>query len=221
MASPIGYQPFCPVGAALNVVGERWALLIVRDLMLGPRRYTELLHGLGGVSTDILAARLRGLEETGIVRQTGDGRARSYELTDSGKALRPVLVELARWGAARLQLPADPSQIPPRVPLSSLLIGAPPLPRKANGVYELRVADDVVRAEVAHGQVTPCPERQPSTTIILSMAGLRSLILGEALAAIQESGDVTIAGDTRAAEALLTALSRPPLLEGLRPQLIG
>src|SRR6266581_3466091 len=56
MASPIGYQTFCPVGAALNVVGERWALLIVRDLFLGPRRYSELLKGLGGIPTDILAA---------------------------------------------------------------------------------------------------------------------------------------------------------------------
>ena len=69
------YQTFCPVGAALNVVGERWALLIVRDLFLGPRRYSELLKGLGGIPTDILAARLRTLQEQGVV-QTGRERAR-------------------------------------------------------------------------------------------------------------------------------------------------
>ena len=59
VASPLAYQSFCPVGAALNVVGERWALLIVRDLFLGPRRYSELQTGLGGIGTDVLAARLR------------------------------------------------------------------------------------------------------------------------------------------------------------------
>ena len=85
MASPVGYQTFCPVGAALNVVGERWALLIVRDLFLGPRRYSELLRGLGGIPTDILAARLRTLRQEGIVRQVGEGRTQRYELTESGR----------------------------------------------------------------------------------------------------------------------------------------
>ena len=131
MASPIGYQTFCPVGSALNVVGERWALLIVRDLLLGPRRYSELLSGVGGIGTDILAARLRTLQEHGVVRQVGRGRAQRYELTESGQALRPVLTELARWGAERLRLPADPSQIPPRVPLTSMLVGATAIPRRA------------------------------------------------------------------------------------------
>ena len=112
--SPVGYQPFCPVGAALNAVpGDRWALLVVRDLMLGPRRYSDLLSGLAGVGTDILAARLRGLQEAGVVRQTGSGRSRHYELTDSGKALRPVLVELARWGDGRSRFPATRSRSRP------------------------------------------------------------------------------------------------------------
>ena len=84
MASPLAYQSFCPTGAALNVVGERWALLVVRDLLLGPRRYSELLSGLGGIGTDILAARLRTLQEHGVVRQVGEGRSRRYELTESG-----------------------------------------------------------------------------------------------------------------------------------------
>src|SRR4051794_2546970 len=148
VASPVGYQSFCPVGAALNVVGERWALLVVRDLLLGPRRYSDLLAGLGGIGTDILAARLRALQEHGIVRQAGEGRGRRYELTDAGQALRPVLKELARWGADRLTLPADPTRIPPRVPLTSLLLGAT-YPRQADGAYEVRVEGEVVRVDVA------------------------------------------------------------------------
>ena len=165
MPSPLAYQSFCPAGAALNVVGERWALLVVRDLLLGPRRYSELLSGLGGIGTDILAARLRTLQEHGVVRQVGAGRSQRYELTESGRALQPVLRELSRWGADRLRLPADPSQIPTRVPLTSLLIGATGLPRQANGVYEVRVDDEAVHVEVTAGQVHAAPDREPNTTI--------------------------------------------------------
>ena len=221
MASPIGYQSFCPVGAALNVVGERWALLIVRDLILGPRRYSELLGGLGGIGTDILAARLRTLQEHGIVRQVGNGRARRYELTESGEALRPVLTELGRWGAARLRLPSDPSQIPPRVPLTSMLVGATALPRRANGLYEVRLEDEAVRVDVSGGQVHAAPDSEPDTTIQLTWPGLRALILGTRGTDIEDRGDLTISGDRRRAHALLDAVAAPPLLAGLRPQLEG
>jgi len=209
------------VGAALNVVGERWALLIVRDLLLGPRRYSELLTGLGGIGTDILAARLRTLQEHGIVRQVGKGRAQRYELTDSGEALRPALTELARWGADRLRLPADPSQIPPRVPLTSLLVGATALPRQANGLYEVRMEDEAVRVDVAAGQVHAAAESEPDTTIELTRSGLRALILGARTSEIERTGDLSIQGDRRRARALLNALTGPPLLAGLRPQLEG
>jgi DNA-binding HxlR family transcriptional regulator len=220
VASPIGYQTFCPVGAALNVVGERWALLIVRDLLLGPRRYSELQSGLGGIGTDILAARLRTLQEHGIVRRAGKRQAYRYELTESGEALRPVLTELARWGAGRLQLPADPSQIPPRVPLTSLLAGATAIPRRADGVYEVRLGDEEVRLHVFAGQVHAAPDSEPDTTIELTWRALRALILGAARSAdIEQAGDLSIQGNRRRAHALLDAVAAPPLLSGLRPQL--
>ena len=219
VASPVGYQSFCPVGAALNVVGERWALLIVRDLFLGPRRYSELLKGLGGIGTDILAARLRTLQEQGIVRQVGTGRAQRYELTDAGQALGPVLRELARWGADRLKLPADPSQIPTRVPLTSLLLGGTPYPRQANGAYEVRVGEEVVRVDIDAGQIHAAPDSEPDTTIELTRPGMRALILGARASEIENTGDLSIQGDRRRAHALLNTLTGPPLLAGLRPQL--
>jgi DNA-binding HxlR family transcriptional regulator len=221
MASPLAYQSFCPTGAALNVVGERWALLVVRDLLLGPRRYSELLSGLGGIGTDILAARLRTLQEHGVVRQVGEGRSQRYELTESGQALQPVLRELSRWGADRLRLPADLSQIPPRVPLTSLLIRATPLPRQANGVYEVRVDDEAVRVDVTAGQLRAAPDSEPDTTLELTRPGLRALILGARSSDIEDAGDVSIHGDRRRAHALLNAMTGPPLLAGLRPQLQG
>jgi DNA-binding HxlR family transcriptional regulator len=219
MASPLGYQRFCPIGAALNAIGDRWALLIVRDLMLGPRRYSDLLRGLGGVGTDILATRLRDLEDAGVVRRVGAARGSRYELTDSGKELRPVLVELARWGAGRLELPEDPLQVPPRVPLTALLVSAQGLPPAANGIYTFKVADEIVYVEVTAGQIVSTQNSDGRTTISLTNSGLRALILGTPLANIQDAGDVSIDGDRRSAVALLNSLSGPPLLGGFRRQL--
>ena len=219
MASPVGYQTFCPVGAALNVVGERWALLIVRDLFLGPRRYSDLLKGLGGIPTDILAARLRTLQEQGVVRQVGEGRARGYELTESGQALGPVLRELGRWGSDRLRLPDDLAEIPTRVPLTSLLLGGAPYPRRADGVYEVRVGEETVRVEVLAGQIHAAPDREPETTIELNRTGMRALILGARASEIEQAGDLSIQGNRRRAHALLNALTGPPRLAALRPQL--
>jgi DNA-binding HxlR family transcriptional regulator len=219
MASPVGYQTFCPVGAALNVVGERWALLVVRDLFLGPRRYSELQKGLGGIPTDILATRLRTLQKQAIVRQVGEGRAKRYELTESGQALGPVLRELGRWGADRLVLPADPAEIPARVPLTSLLLGGAPYPSQANGEYEVRVDDEAVRVEVDAGQIQAAPESEPDTTIELTRAGMRQLILGARASDIEQTGDLSIKGNRRRAHALLNTLTGPARLAGLRPQL--
>jgi DNA-binding HxlR family transcriptional regulator len=219
MASPVGYQTFCPVGAALNVVGERWALLIVRDLFLGPRRYSDLLKGLGGIPTDILAARLRILQEQGVVRQFGEGRARGYELTESGQALGPVLRELGRWGADRLMLPSDSAEIPTRVPLTSLILGGAPYPRQANGQYEVRVGDEEVRIEVAAGQIHAAPASEPDTTIELNRTGMRALILGARASEIEQAGDLSIKGNRRRAHAFLNTLTGPPRLAALREQL--
>ncbi|HKD94939.1 MAG TPA: helix-turn-helix domain-containing protein [Gaiellaceae bacterium] len=216
MASPVGYQTFCPVGAALNVVGERWALLIVRDLILGPRRYSELQKGLGGIPTDILATRLRKLQEQGIVRQVGEGRAQRYELTESGQALGPVLRELGRWGADRLELPADPSEIPTRVPLTSLLLGGAPYPRQANGAYEVHIDDETVRVTVDAGQINAAPDDEPETTIELTRPGMRALIFGARAAEIEQAGELSIRGNRRRAHALLNAVTGPPRLAALR-----
>jgi DNA-binding HxlR family transcriptional regulator len=219
VASPIAYQSFCPVGAALNVVGERWALLIVRDLFLGPRRYSELLNGLGGIGTDILAARLRTLQEHGVVRQVGTGRAQRYELTDAGEELRPVLAALGRWGADRVRLPPDPSRIPPRVPLTSLLVGAAALPRQANGAYEVRAGDERFRIQVSGGEVHAAPDTEPDTTIELTRSGLVALILGAPPTEIEHAGDLSIKGDSPRAHALLNAVTGPPRLAGMRREL--
>ena len=90
---------------SLDVVGDRWALLVVRELLLGPRRFTDLLDGLPGIGTNVLSTRLRDLEAAGIVQRTqvpAPTPAVLYELTDDGYELKPVLDAFARWGARRL-----------------------------------------------------------------------------------------------------------------------
>jgi DNA-binding HxlR family transcriptional regulator len=103
------YKQFCAVAAALDVVGDRWTLLVVRELLTGPRRYGELVQGLPGVATNLLADRLRRLEAAGLVAQEPgpDGRARVYRLTDRGAELDAVVAALARFGLALLPDEAD------------------------------------------------------------------------------------------------------------------
>jgi DNA-binding HxlR family transcriptional regulator len=106
------YDQYCAIARALDAVGERWSLLIVRELLGGPRRYTDLHADLPGVSTDILAARLKQLEAEGVVarrRLEKPANATVYELTERGAALRPVLGALGDWGLPELgeQRPTD------------------------------------------------------------------------------------------------------------------
>src|SRR5687768_11140534 len=102
------YDQYCPVAHALNLVGERWALFVVLELMRGPKRYTDLAESLPGIGTNILASRLRDLEAAGIVakrRLPPPAASRVYELTDYGRELRRAIRELALWGARSLGPP--------------------------------------------------------------------------------------------------------------------
>ena len=108
------YGDRCGVARALDAVGERWALLVARELLLGPKRFSDLRAGLPNVSADILAARLRDLEASGVVaRRTLAPPAASkvYELTARGRALEPVVLELGRWGSAAPFPPAADARI--------------------------------------------------------------------------------------------------------------
>src|SRR5258706_120419 len=96
------YGDPCGIARALDLVGERWALLVVRELVLGPKRFTDLRDGLPGLSPDVLTERLRDLEQAGIVRRrtlAPPAGSRVYELTGWGRELEPVLVALGRWGS--------------------------------------------------------------------------------------------------------------------------
>jgi DNA-binding HxlR family transcriptional regulator len=109
-------QEYCPIAHALDTVGERWSLLVIRELVHGPLRYTDLIDRLEGCGTNILAARLRSLEEDGIVRRRKlppPAASNVYELTDAGAELRPVLHALCNWGLRNLGPPRPDAELVP------------------------------------------------------------------------------------------------------------
>src|SRR5215208_4365136 len=96
------YNQYCPLAYALDLVGERWTLLIVRELLAGPHRFKDLLAGLPGISTNLLSDRLKSLEEQGLIRRRvlpPPAGSTVYELTAAGQALEPAVLELGKWGS--------------------------------------------------------------------------------------------------------------------------
>jgi DNA-binding HxlR family transcriptional regulator len=110
------YDQYCPIAHALGLVGERWSLLIVRELMHGPKRYTDLAGSLPGIGTNILAARLKELESCGLVtkhRLDPPAASQVYELTPYGHELKPVMRALALWGLGSIEPPTENDELAP------------------------------------------------------------------------------------------------------------
>jgi DNA-binding HxlR family transcriptional regulator len=151
------FEQYCPLAHALGLVGERWAFLVVRELLHGPKRYTDLLEGLPGIGTNILAARLRGLEEAGIVRKRQlppPAASKVYELTEYGSELEEVFWALARWGARSLGPPGPDDELYPEWGVNAF--AALFFPEAARGLaetYVLRVNGDVFSASVEDGHM--------------------------------------------------------------------
>src|SRR5262245_38854828 len=151
------YDQYCPVCHALGLVGERWALLVVRELLKGPKRYTDLLSGLPGVGTNILAARLRELEAGGIVRKRKlppPAASTVYELTEYGQELEEPLYALARWGARSLGPPEKKDQLDPDWGLNAF--AALLDPEAAHGVtatYVVRVGQGTFTVQLENSRV--------------------------------------------------------------------
>jgi len=165
------YSDACGVARALDRVGERWALMIVRELLLGPKRFTDVRTGLPSLSADVLAQRLRELEEIGVVRRRRlppPAAAQVYELTEWGLELEPVLVALGRWGARAAPPPEGVG-----MSLDSHVVSLRTLfdPERAHGFaarIALNLGEDRFRVEVADGRVEACRGElaEPDATII-------------------------------------------------------
>jgi DNA-binding HxlR family transcriptional regulator len=138
---------------ALDLVGERWSLLVLRELMHGPKRYTDLADGLPGIGTNILAARLRDLERCGVIAKRTlppPAASRVYELTDYGRELRGVMRELALWGARSLGPPTDADELFPGWLANAIDIVLGPI--APPGRFVFRVGDEVASLVDGVGQ---------------------------------------------------------------------
>ena len=215
MATARTYDDGCAAAHALDLVGERWTLLVVRELLLGPKRFTDLRAGLPGLSPNVLAQRLRKLEQAGVVRRRKlppPAASRIYELTDWGEELEPVVISLGRWGARSPLRPRDAA-----LGVDSLVLSLRTMfdPRAAKGIkasYELRLGEDVFRAEVADDrfEIARGNAEGPDATIEADPATLAALIYGgRELPEALRSGEVEIGGDEEAAGRLLTLFPLP------------
>jgi DNA-binding HxlR family transcriptional regulator len=208
------YHQYCPVARALEVVGERWTLLIVRELLLGPRRFTDLADGLPGIGSSVLAARLAGLEQSGLVaKRTMPPPAASvvYELTDEGSGLRPVLAALADWGMNLLGRPRTDDDVHGRWLVLGLAVAANSAPSVPDATYELRVDDEAfhVRShDDGHFRSAQGPAPDARARITLTTDTLAAIASGE-LEVPSRRADrlVAIDGDAAAANRLLESLA--------------
>jgi len=215
MATRRTYDDGCAAAHALDLVGERWALLTVRELMLGPKRFTDLRAGLPGVSPNVLAQRLRELEGVGVVRRRKlppPAASKVYELTEWGKELEPVLVQLGRWGARSPSKPYDAA-----LGVDSLILSFRTMfdPRRADGLsatYELRFGEDVFRAEVDEGrlEVVRGSADRPDAIIETDSNTLAGLVYGDmSLEEALRSREIRIEPDESAVERFLTLFPLP------------
>lgn len=198
------YGQICGLSRALEIVGERWALLIVRDLIAKPKRFTDLRQGLPRIPTNVLSARLKELEQAGVLQRRilpRPATAVVYELTDYGRELDDIMMALGRWGAQSMGHPeaddvytADSLMMAMRASYRAPDdADVPPEPVS----YELRVSGIVVGVTVQDGQltVTDEPQREPDLVIEASDE-FGALLMGklspsEAL----DSGSVRVTGD--------------------------
>jgi DNA-binding HxlR family transcriptional regulator len=151
------YGDRCGIARALDVVGERWALLVVRELLLGPKRFTDLRAGLPQIGPDVLSQRLRELEGSGIVTKRKlppPAPAQLYELTERGQALETVVLELGRWGS---QAPVPAEDAPLGADAAMLALKTMFRPEAAADIrasYEFRFGEQRFHARVREGTLT-------------------------------------------------------------------
>jgi DNA-binding HxlR family transcriptional regulator len=210
------YGDQCGVARSLDVIGERWALLIVRELLLGPKRFNDLLAGLPGASPNVISQRLRELVGSGVIRHRDLGppaRVGVYELTDWGRELEPVVLHLGQWGT-RAPLPEGAGWS-----LDSLLLAlqATADPAVVNGRYELRVGADVFTVDGTSGSVLMRrgTADEPEASATTDAGTLHAVAIGQRpIPDAVASGDLRLDGGQRAIEGLTGLLGA--LLTGAR-----
>lgn len=200
------YDQYCPVACTLSLVGERWTLLVVRELLHGPKRYTDLLDHLPGIGTNILAARLKELEAAELVEKRKlppPAASTVYELTPAGRDLRPVLHELARFGA-RLMGPPPLDALEPGWLVDAIDLALSPISPTATIAFRVGAEE----ASLVDGIATPGIADGADVVVETDAIGFYHLVVD------RRTEGVRIEGDAEVLERLLDAFSparREPL----------
>jgi DNA-binding HxlR family transcriptional regulator/putative sterol carrier protein len=216
MASRRSYGDACGIARALDLVGERWALMIVRELMLSPKRFTDLRSGLPHVSPDILSQRLRELEDGGVLRRRRlppPYATQVYELTAAGRALEQVLVELGRWGAAYAEPPTAGMGMSIDAHILSLrTLFDPERAGDLDAEIDLRLGACPFRVAIADGRIDAGygESEEPDLTIETDPSTLIAVIHGRrTLDDALEKGELRITGSKRLARRFVTLFPLP------------
>jgi DNA-binding HxlR family transcriptional regulator len=213
------YGQFCGLAHALDVVGERWTLLIVRELAFGAKRYTELADALAGIGTSLLASRVKQLESDGVIQRRlaldQPGSAVVYELSDAGRELAAAVIPLAMWGARHQMTDADRDDELFRAEWLLSVLAADVRrnpPEGIDAVYEFRIDDSVACLRIAGGEVSVIAGASPAPAdvIITSSAPTVASIVGRktTLEEAGAKGDMTVTGDRAASRALLAVIEK-------------
>ncbi len=208
----------CGTARALDVIGDRWALLIVRELLFGPKRFVDLARGLAPISQNVLSQRLSKLSEAGVLERRTFGpptSGQAYALTAMGHELHPVMIALGRWGS---RIPIDPA-VDADLTTDALILALettfdPTIAGALTITVQLRLDHDSFLATVADGEfsVRRSEPDQAELSIETTPATLRRLAFARAsLGQALSNGEVMITGDRRKAQRFLRCFPRPEL----------
>lgn len=196
------YHQYCSVARALDIVGGRWTLLIVRELLIGPKRYTDLLEGLPGIGTNLLSERLKHLEAHAVLakrRLPPPAHAVVYELTAYGRGLEPAIVALGQWGMSQLGQPMPEDDFKPGwLVLAARITFRADEARGVQEAYELRVDNEVFRLEVDEGTLRTDQGHADNPDLILTTDADTFLAVASRQRDWQEavdSGAIELTGD--------------------------
>ena len=203
-------QPTCGLATALDLLGERWTLLIVRELMLGPQRYSDLQNALDGVSTNLLADRLRHLEDIDVIMRIHlppPAASKVYELTALGRELEDVVIGLAKWGSRFSSEPCDQTFDPRRQAFALFARFDATAACDLDEMYEYRIGGHTLFAHVSRGRVTATPAigRRSDCVIVTDAAAFTEMVEhGAELQDLVTCGRVEVLGDTTVARRSIT-----------------